>query len=197
MTIPDTTAWTEYEEAVDEQTFTPWAQKGWLAHNGQSPEIAVCDFVSKLIRMMQPQLVIETGVGQGYMTRTVAVALEGVGQLAAFESDDDWRNMMSQHHFWTDYRNVTLSPLFTPPAELLSIADLTILDSDFPERYDEIVLWHGCAKDRAAALIHDTQDVEGTSHQTMRELIQELGMTGVFLNNPRGCFLAVQPAKEN
>ncbi len=33
--IPETTGWNEYQETVDETEFTPWAQKGWLAHNGQ------------------------------------------------------------------------------------------------------------------------------------------------------------------
>lgn len=192
--IPDTTAWTDYEEAVDETRFTPWAQTGWLAHNGQSPEIAVCDFASKLVRMMQPGLVVETGVGQGYMTRTIASALDGKGSLVAFESDDDWRTMIEQQHFWVDRAAVaTLSPHHTPPEELFGLADLCVLDSEFTVRFDEIRLWDANAKEGAVALIHDTADRADTIHRSVRELIVDLGMTGVFLNNPRGCFMAVQP----
>lgn len=199
MSVPEVTAWTEYEETVDEQTFTPWAEKGWLAHNGQSPEVAVCDFVRTLVRMMQPQLVIETGVGQGYMTRTIAQALSGSeGKLVAFESDDDWRTMLYQQGFWRDREHTTsLSPHFTPPVELMAVADLTIIDSDFSVRFEEITLWDLWAKPGAVALIHDTADRDETVHQSVRELIRALGMTGVFLNNPRGCFMAVQTAKEN
>jgi hypothetical protein len=58
------------------------------------------------------------------------------------------------------------------------------------------VSWDLYAKPGAVALIHDTADRDETVHQTVRELIQDLGMTGVFLNNPRGCFMAVQPQKE-
>ena len=47
--IPEYHAWNEHQPAVDEQQFTPWAEPGWLAHNGQSPEVAVCDFVRVLI----------------------------------------------------------------------------------------------------------------------------------------------------
>ncbi len=196
--IPEYHAWNEHQDAVDETEFTPWAEKGWLAHNGQSPEVAVCDFVSKLVRMMQPQLVVETGVGQGYMTRTIASALADTGgKLVAFESDDDWRAMLYEQIFWFDReRTASLSPHFTPPVELMSVADLTIIDSDFTVRFEEIALWDLWAKAGACALIHDTADRDATVHQSVRETIKILGMTGVFLQNPRGCFLAVQPAKE-
>lgn len=192
----DTNAWNEFQVAVDETEFTPWAEKGWLSHNGQSPEIAVVDFIRNLVRMMVPAVTVETGVGQGYMTRTIASALERRGKLVAFESDDDWRAMIASQFFWTDRRAVaTLSPLFTPPAELLAVADLCVIDSDFSVRFDEIVLWHTWAKEGALALIHDTADRDETVHQSIRGLIVSLGMSGVFLNNPRGCFMAVK-AKE-
>lgn len=192
--IPDITGWTDYEETVDETQFTPWADEGWLSHNGQSPEVAVCDFVASLVRMMQPALVIETGVGQGYMTRTIAQALRGKGQLVAFESDEDWRQHIAAQNFWFDRAQVaTLSPYHTPPLELLAVADLSILDSEFTVRFDEVVLWHTAAKPGAVALIHDTSDREKTIHESLRQLIVDRGMTGTFLNNPRGCFMAVQP----
>ncbi len=195
--IPEQTAWTTFEEAVDEQQFTPSAQPGWLAHNGQSPEVAVCDFVSKLIRMMQPKLVVETGVGQGYMTRTIVTALNG-GHLVAFESDDEWRQMLWGQQFWVDRRFVAeLSPLPTPLHSDFVSADLAILDSEFDHRFPEIRLWNEYARPGSVALIHDTADSDGTVHQMMRAFIGDLGMTGVFLNNPRGCFLAVQPKEKD
>ncbi len=196
--IPEANGWTDFEEAVDEQTFTPWADKGWLAHNGQSPEIAVCDFVSSLVRMMQPKVVIETGVGQGYVTRVIASALEGRGgHLFAFESDDWWREMMVGQYFWVERKQVaTLSQLVTPPVELIVAADLAVIDSDFDFRFAEIEWWNEYAKPGAVALIHDTADRDGTVHQSVRGLITELGMTGVFLQNPRGAFMAVQPKEK-
>jgi hypothetical protein len=196
MSIPETTAWNEVELAVDETMFTPWAEKGWLSHNGQSPEVAVCDFVSKLIRMMCPTLVIETGVGQGYMTRTIEQALCNGGHLVAFESDDEWRTHISGQPFWRHNERAILSPNQTPAAAEWSWADLSFIDSDFDVRFEEIRLWDEYAKPGAVALIHDTMDRDETSHKLVRELIQDLGMTGVFLQNPRGCFMAVQPQKE-
>lgn len=193
----DTNAWDDFQELVDETEFTPWAEKGWVSHNGQSPEVAVVDFVRNLIRMMQPALVVETGVGQGYTTRTIAIALQGKGNLVAFESDDDWRAMAAAQDFWYFRSNVaTLSPFHTPPSDLMAVADLCVIDSDFSVRFDEIVLWDLYAKPGAVALIHDTADRDGTVHQSVRETIVELGMTGVFLHNPRGCFFAVQPKEK-
>ncbi len=194
--IPAEHAWVEHQDAVDEREFTPWAEPGWLSHNGQSPEIAVCDFVRVLIRMVCPTLVIETGVGQGYMTRTIEQALCTGGHLVAFESDDEWRTMISSQTFWRDNERAVMSPNQTPTAAEWSWADVCFIDSDFDVRFQEIVLWDEFAKPGSCALIHDTSDRDGTVHKTVRELIQDLGMTGVFLNNPRGCFLAVQPAKE-
>ncbi len=195
--IPEYHAWNEHQPAVDEQQFTPWAEPGWLAHNGQSPEVAVCDFVRVLVRMLRPQLVIETGIGQGYMTRTIASALSGDQLLLAFESDDDWRAMLYPLQFWTDRQaNVSLAFRGTLIPDDVVDADLSIIDSEFEFRFPEIRLWHEHAKPGAVAVIHDTADRDATVHQQMRRFIGDLGMTGVFLNNPRGCFLAVQPAKE-
>jgi hypothetical protein len=194
MTVPLDNAWNQAQLVVDEQEFTPWAQPGWLAHNGQSPEVAVMDFARTLVRMMNPSLVIETGVGQGYMTRSIAAALND-GCLVAFESDDEWRDMMWPLEFWRFRNNTQLSPNPMPTAEQLAAADLCVFDSDFHYRFIEITTWSEVAQPGAVALIHDTSDRDGTVHQTVRELIGDLGMTGVFLQNPRGCFMAVQPQR--
>ncbi len=197
MTIPAETAWTEFQESVDEREFTPWAPEGWLSYNGQSPEVGVMDFARQLVRMMNPVLVLETGVGQGYMTRALVAALED-GKLVAFESDDQWRTMIWAQRFWEERRHVaSISEHPTPSDEQFATADLTVLDSEFEFRFDEIERWNLYAKEGALAIVHDTAAREGTIHQSTRDLIVSLGMTGVFLNNPRGCFMAVQPPKEN
>ena len=50
-------------DLYDEQVFTPWAEPGWTAPNGMSPETEVCDFFASLVRMLKPEVVVETGVG--------------------------------------------------------------------------------------------------------------------------------------
>ncbi len=196
MSVPLEHAWTHHESPVDETEFTPWAEPGWLAHNGQSPEVAVVDFARHLIRMMQPLFVIETGVGQGYMTRAIVPALSGESRFVAFESDDEWRKMLWPLEFWNHRPHTTLSDRPTPSLDELATADLCLIDSEFDFRFPEIRLWDEYAKPGAVAVIHDTADRDATVHQQMRRFIGDLGMTGVFLNNPRGCFMAVQPKEK-
>ncbi len=185
-------AWTHAGQLVDETEFTPWAETGWLAWNGQSPEMAVCGFVQSLVTMMHPYQVLETGVGQGYMTRAIVSVLGDDQALVAFESDDDWREALWSLPFWNDNPAI-LSSYPTPAVEFMELSDLCVFDSDWEIRFEEIQLWNQHAKPGAVAIIHDTADIPDTIHNSLRELITDLGMTGVFLNNPRGCFMAVQP----
>lgn len=193
MSEPVVLAWDRHQTIVDETEFTPGATEGWHSWNGQSPEKEVCAFVQSLCVMMQPRLVIETGVGQGYMTRTLAPVLGDHQMLIAYESDDEWRAAMWNLSFWREqHGRVQLSHNPTPLEGDMAAADLCILDSEFKIRFDEIQSWNENAKPGAVALIHDTADRPDTIHQSVRDLIGDLGMTGVFLQNPRGCFLAVQ-----
>jgi hypothetical protein len=183
------------QELIDEIEFTPWAEPGWLSYNGMSPEVDVCEFFAMLVRLMKPTLVVETGVGQGYMTRAIIPQLSDGQMLLAYESDDVWRHEMEQRAFWfTNKHLATLAPEMSPPAAVLAGADLCFFDSDFPFRLLEIPLWYDNAKRGAVALIHDTGERHEavTLHATVKELIVELEMDGFFLHNPRGCFVAVK-----
>jgi hypothetical protein len=190
---PTITAWKRQQDLVDEREFTPWAEEGWDAWNGQSPEFQTCGFACALVGMMRPDLVIETGVGQGYMTRYLTEML-GEGQhLLAFESNDQWRTNMWSLPFWSDNRFIVrLSEVPSPEWWMMAEADLCVLDSDFEYRFQEVEMWHQNAKPGAVALIHDTSDHPDTVHNSLREFILQMGMTGTFLKNPRGCFMAVQ-----
>lgn len=192
---PTTEPWFSDQQTVDETEFTPWANKGWMAWNGQSPETDVCRFVQSLVTMMQPRLVIETGVGQGYMTRAIVPALRDGQHLAAYESDAEWRSMLWPLPFWVDNRFVvSLSPDPSPADENFLEADLCVLDSEFSVRMEEIERWHGCSKHGSVALIHDAGEHhdETTIHSAIHDLIVDLGIAGFFMHNPRGSFLAVK-----
>lgn len=191
---PTIIAWDNHQEAVDEIAFTPWADEGrWLAWNGQSPEVEVVLFVASLVMMMRPALTIETGVGQGYMTRAIVEMLNEDERLIAYESDDGWRQAMWSLPFWTkNSERVTLSTYRSPGPWILAEADLCVFDSDWEIRFGEIDFWQKYAKPGAVALIHDTAEQPETIHLTLHERIRELGMTGFPLRNPRGCFVAVK-----
>ncbi len=190
---PTVFAWQNATELVDETLFTPWADEGWLSWNGQSPEVAICGFVQMLIEMIRPTVILETGVGQGYLTRAIVPILRADEKLIAYESDDNWREALWSLPFWQDNRVVvTLSPEPTPSPDLIVAADLCIFDSEFENRFQEVSYWDHYAKEGAVCLIHDTSDHPDTVHNSLREFILQMGMTGTFLKNPRGCFMAVQ-----
>ena len=190
---PTLTAWHQPSELVDETQVTPWAEEGWLSWNGQSPEMAVCGFVQTLVQMMNPKLILETGVGQGYMTRAIAMMLRDDQLLIAYESSDLWREEMWSLPFWTDSQGrAQLSHNPTPLDGDVEIADLCVMDSDWEIRFGEMERWHDLAKTGAVAIIHDTGSQPDTVHALLRERIVELGITGTFLSNPRGCFMAIQ-----
>lgn len=185
--------WFVEPEPCDEAAFTPWAQPGWRSWNSMSPEVEFTEFAGRLVRMLQPALVVETGVGQGYTTRRLAAGLGPDGRLRAYESDGYYRALLSRLPFFTEAGR-ELAPEPTPPPDALAQADLTILDADDELRYDEIRRWAAAARPGALVLVHDAGNDHppGTLHHRVRALVAELGIAGRHLANPRGSFLGVQ-----
>ena len=156
-----------------------------------APSLQVCEFVQMLVRMMRPALVVETGVGQGYMTRAIVDAMGDEQTLVSYESDDDWRAALWGLPFWTDNRFVaSISPDQTPDWKVFAEADLCIIDSGFDYRFAEIELWHQSAKPGAVALIHDTgeQHHDQTVHVQIKEWIVRLGHDRVLSPQPAWLF---------
>lgn len=163
---------------VDETRFTPHAQPGWEAWNSYSPEVEFCRFVGMLQRMMQPAVIVETGVGAGKIT--AELALDGVEWLG-FESDSQWRPAAAQ-------------PGVSPDATHIGRADLVILDSDPQWRFDEIACWTGHGKPGSVCVVHDAGNghPDGwTTHHRVRDAVTRTGQPGVFLRNPRGGWLGI------
>jgi hypothetical protein len=172
---------------VDEQEFTPWCEPGWAAWNNMSPEVEFCTFAASLARMMAPSLIVETGVGQGYMTRSLP------GRVLCYEADPDFRFVLQSTPLWTEERQLSVEE--SPSREVLAEAQLTIHDSNEPYRQREIALWVEVAPSGAVALVHDT----GNGHAPdmpqakLGEYVRSLSLPGVFLRNPRGAWLGIKP----
>jgi len=186
-------AWAAEPTLIDETSFTPWIDPGWLSWNAMSAERDFCEFVGLLTRMLQPGLVVETGVGQGYTTRRVASGL-GKGTHICFENDAAIRAGLSALPFFNDEHHVLMSEP-TPSAEDFARADLTVLDSEPPDRYTELEIWRASARPGSVLVVHDCGNghPEGTLHAQLRHLIEDLDIPGVFLRNPRGAFMGFHP----
>jgi hypothetical protein len=186
-------AWAAEPDLVDETEFTPWGAPGWLSWNPMSAERDFCEFVGKLTRLVQPGRVVETGVGQGYSTRRVAAAL-GDGLQICYENDAEIRAALAELPFFADAHHVLMSDP-TPAGADFADADLTVLDSEPPDRYTELADWRTSGRPGSVLVVHDCGNghPEGTPHAHLRQLVNDLDIPGVFLRNPRGSFLGFHP----
>jgi hypothetical protein len=192
-TVLAASAWREEPPVVDESVYTTWAKPGWHSWNNMSPEVEFCSFACDLARMVEPSLVIETGTGQGFLTRRLFASLGEGQRLECFEADSTWRRALSSLAFFQD-RRCDLSTKETPGADELAHAELCVFDSSFPLRRRELELWSRVAPDRAVVLVHDAgnRHPDWTPHAELARLIEQLEIPGVFLQNPRGGFLGVK-----
>jgi hypothetical protein len=191
-------AWAGEPYPVDEVRNTPWAEPGWHSWNNMSPEVEICDFVVALVKTLRPHRVIETGTGQGFVTRRVKYQLREGQQLACFELDSTWRAALGSLAFF-DGSRCLLSPAESPDDEEMAAADLCFLDSDFACRLPEIERWWHAAPEGAVVLVHDAGNGHGreTPHALVRQKITELGIPGFFLRNPRGAFVGIKALRRH
>jgi hypothetical protein len=159
-----------------------------------SPEVELCEFLVALVKMLRPSRLIETGTGQGFLTRRLKSALGPEQLLTCFESDPTWREALSALAFFDGERAV-LSLAESPTSEELALTDLTCLDSDVPCRLLELERWWEAAVAGAAVFVHDAGNGHSpdTPHAAVRETIARLEIPGFFLANPRGAFVGVKP----
>ncbi len=159
-----------------------------------SAEVELCEFVVALANVLRPEQLIETGTGQGFLTRRLKAALGADQLLTCFESDDTWREALSTLRFF-DGERAALSSSESPSSAELSRAELTCLDSDLRHRLQEIERWWDAATPGAALFVHDAGNGHSadTVHGQVRDTITRLGIPGVFLANPRGAFVGVKP----
>ena len=184
--------WVEEPATQDESAFTPGAAPGWSAWNAMSPEVRFCEFVASVAELTHPAVVIETGVGQGFTTRRLAARLGPDQQLVGFEHDPELRQRLGLLPFFASpSRGLGATP--SPAPEDFARADLTILDSKFPTRLHKFDTWLAAARPGAVLVVHDAGNghAPNTPQYTMCQRIEESGLTGVFLRNPRGGYLAL------
>ncbi len=181
-----------------EREHTSWAHPGWLAWNDHAVEVQVADFLARLSQQssqgQKEWVAIETGVGQGYVTRRMAKAVHPteIRGIWTFESNMEWNGRIRQLPFWPNTLQSCIKWERTPTPNQMSEADLVVLDSMDPWRKMEILLWSEVGKKGSLLFVHDTGNIHPPhdGHFTNGFLLQQLGIEGLWLENPRGAFLA-------
>lgn len=192
--------WNGSEEPLyPERKYTPWAHPGWLSWNQHAVESQVAFFLAELTARIADEVgkdfvALETGVGQGYVTRRLASAVNPalVRGIWTFESELEWSGRIRQLPFWPANLHMCIKWERTPSPTQMSEAHLVILDSNDPWRAIELLLWTQVAPHNSVLFIHDTGSYHPTDdgHFALGFLIRQLKIPGLWLENPRGAFLA-------
>ena len=111
-----------------------------------------------------------------------------------FKNDDLIRAGLASLEFFDDEHHVLIDHP-TPLEEDFVGVDLTLLDSEPPDRYAELRHWRTAGEPGSVLVVHDCGNGhgEGTPHAQLHSLVEELDIPGVFLRNPRGSFLGIHP----
>lgn len=190
MSFVPVDAWVEEPVSVPETKFTPHAEKGWSAWNGWSVEVEVADFLPQLAELIGAERVLETGCGQGYVTRRLApTGPFDTWELVTFESDDELRSRIADFPLWDDQTRLDDKP--TPDETDIGQADLIICDSDVKYRIDEIRLWVEHGKPGSFLWTHDTARHHGWLPDTIFK--STVGLPRLQFDNPRGSTLFYKP----
>jgi len=161
----------------------------WHAWDGESAEIEVSEFVGALVRMLQPDYVIETGSAFGHTSRTIGLALaqNGHGRLDSIELDR-LRVLISRAQVVDLPVSIVEahSMGFVPPQPI----DFAWFDSEVSTRIYEFNRFYKWMHKRTVVAFHDT----GEQHQPLRSQIEEMAvqlrLAPVFLPTPRGICVA-------
>lgn len=168
----------------DETRYTPWAQPGWESWDDWSPEVEFCQFCGWLQRMLNPTVIIETGVGVGRITAELDTT---VCTYLGFEADPEWRRNP----------DIEYQLAVTPTVEEYAAADLLFLDSDPLFRIPEIASWARSGKSGSVAVVHDAGNHHPTDpqlvHNRVRTAITATTIHGIWLRNPRGGWMGAHP----
>jgi predicted O-methyltransferase YrrM len=165
---------------LDSDAVTPLEDR-WTIDEPASSERELRDFLSAMIRLLKPELVVETGCYLGRATKAMAEALvlNGRGRLVTCDTDDEcvWSTCQQ---LGDAGRVVAVLQCRGRDVPELREADLVFLDSDYPERRAEFEL----VKPGALVVIHDTRISYHSDIPPHEGWVREAG--GILFDTHRG-----------
>ena len=127
----------------------------WVAPDEWASETDVSVFLGNLVRLLKPDLVLETGTYTGHTACEMGVALRelGRGRLVSIELD--------RHRVKEATTRVSGLPVDVLMGSSLSYTptgpiDLLFIDSEFPIRMDEVRRFQAWASPRCVVVAHDS-----------------------------------------
>lgn len=182
-------AWIEEDELVDEFEFSQ-IKHGFHAWNIMSPELEFCNVAAAVVETLPDNaFIIETGMGQGYVTRRILEVLKPTQMFASWDTDQYWVNLAYETKSQEAFVHILPG---SPIPEDIAIASLLILDSEMGTRMYEFDIWWRRAIPGSLVLIHDTYPYS-IEDRTIMSFIKRRDIQGWHFTNPRGSFLGVHP----
>jgi len=152
-------------------------EHGWQVHDAASSELELQELCFALVRMLKPDLVVETGCYMGAMTLWLGLAVSARGRLVSCDTD---RDRVVEARIRTRHLPVEVHHCRGADLPELRQADFVFCDSDYRCRAEEIEL----AKPGAVILVHDTRISYDSEIPPLEGLVRELG--GITFDSHRG-----------
>lgn len=198
--LMETNPWEKEPELFPESKFQSDGFGGseWHAWNSMSPELEFCEWVkdttAALVAEQAHVSVLETGMGQGYVTRRVLSALRPFDLFEVYENDQNFIDLMAsafRDHTWP-WLNYPFIFSGLPSAVSMARADLVILDSDLNHRYTEMDVWAKWGKPGSQMIVHDTYHRKQPDSE-LASKVKRIGGVELWFDNPRGAALLRHP----
>lgn len=188
-------------EELIESRFTPsrdWCKhpEYWHSPDSEATEIEVSEFIGSLVRLIQPEYVVETGTYHGHTTYQIGAALEdnGHGRLVSVDNDraalaEAFKNIAEMEGFRENPLPVTIldanSMEFIPDQDI----DFAFFDSWQEGRIEEYTRFYSMGRLKPGTIVafHDT-----APHHQVRKTILPLEGIGegelsiIDFHTPRG-----------
>lgn len=162
----------------------------WHSHDGDSTEVEVTEFIAALVRVLQPDLVVETGTAFGQTALAIghAILMNGRGDLITFEHDP-LRAQYARELIPATLR-VEIIEARSFEWELPQTADIGLLfsDSDMGHRVPEVKHFLRWMRKGAVVAIHDSNN-KPLKAEVQRQLISRRLLRAIELPTPRGLML--------
>jgi predicted O-methyltransferase YrrM len=183
-------------EKTEPHTECPHPQR-WSMIDGWTAEIEVLEMLHALVRLIKPDMVVETGTWRGYAAIAMGQALRsnGGGRLITLEIDpfacEAARERITEAGLSEIVSVENIASLAFAPAEPI---DLLLLDSDVGLRAQEFRHFRPFLRERALVVVHDTSPLQPSVRAAVEELETAGELTPLLLRSARGLAICVYEA---
>jgi predicted O-methyltransferase YrrM len=161
----------------------------WSMIDGNTAEVETLEFLYSLVRLLKPNLVVETGTWHGHSAVAMGKALRqnGFGRIISFEVDPEISAVAERKVEdegllpYVEIRNESSLSAVIPDK-----IDILLLDSELPIRGAEFEYFRARLRHESIVIFHDTSTIHGTVRADVNKFIAQGTLKGMVFPTPRG-----------